>query len=1089
MTRPRAALEALHTDLDWPSPAQVMAPEGVGANAIVRIAKQKIEAKLQRVLGSDAINVGLLVADPHADETPEVLAVVCEFTRVAPASAIRETHRLAWNFCRAPLLITVEAHQIRCWSCFVTPVASDEFDELALQHIQVPNVEGDPSSDTPLHKQPSRALHWLSLSSGEFIKAHRKYFNTGKRADRTLLANLKHLRQRLKTSSPPLSDDVAHDLIGRLIFIQFLFDRTAHTDQPFAAQAKLAELHKQGRLKKRHADLASLLRDYPDTYQFFKWLDERFNGDFFPHPKQPPEAHLLAWRQEESSVRPEHLQLIADFVGGNIDEEQYTLWRLYEFDVIPLEFVSCIYEDFIKDKDKLHGAHYTRVHLVDFVLDSVLPWHGDRWDLRVLDPACGSGAFLVRAFQRLIYRWRRAHDFSPIPPALLTRLLEEQIIGVDINAHATRVASFSLYLAMCDEIEPSVYWTSIRFPPLRGHSIFTQDLFKPMPSRLGEFIECRGKFDVVAGNSPWGKDTETPNIKAWAQDKWPEANKDVGTLFLAKAIELTVKGGHVAMIQSAGALLFQGRGNAPLFRKRLFSMVTVEEVVNFSLLRRNLFSNATSPACSISLRNVLPTGQPITYICPKLLGTGEDGFRISIDPLDVHHVYADEVNDPLTWTVLTAGGRRDLSLLRRLRKSYPALGALRSQSRQAKRVQHDRPARSADADIESAEKEFSVQEDLDFGIQERVPLLMQEGVIPKDNGPAHPTLKRRLFLDSPNFPPGEGWTIKLPESARIDVIRCVRNTQAEAFNWPQLLIKQNKPDSEEHFQARLIEGKKPSDGIVCSQSYITVSAPDSEAGRRRLKLICLVANSQLAAYYLLMSSARTSYRRELLATEIYNLPLPAVDCVDVDLQSMTIDEIDHTVMTLFGINEAERILIEDGLRYRYPELLQRQSELPSREVTRWTNKDGVEHDELVAYCETFVDVLNSVLRKGQCARATYYDISPLGPHRRLAAIHIDAAGQTQRVQHAAEPSSAALSILRQALSSADASSASPLLGGRVLTAFETALMGARHVPTLYLSKPDQRRYWSRSVALQDADALVTGTLANWPNLEPTTRAA
>ena len=40
-------------------------------------------------------------------------------------------------------------------------------------------------------------------------------------------------------------------------------------------------------------------------------------------------------------------------------------------------------------------------HLVDFVLDQVLPWRGTDWNLKILDPACGSGVFLVKAFQRL----------------------------------------------------------------------------------------------------------------------------------------------------------------------------------------------------------------------------------------------------------------------------------------------------------------------------------------------------------------------------------------------------------------------------------------------------------------------------------------------------------------------------------------------------------------------------------------------------------------------------------------------------------------------------------------------------------------
>ena len=78
---------------------------------------------------------------------------------------------------------------------------------------------------------------------------------------------------------------------------------------------------------------------------------------------------------------------------------------LYSFDVVPLEFISSIYEEFVTAK----GAHYTPGYLVDFMLDEVLPWGGEQWDLKILDPACGSGIFLVKAYQRLIQRWKNAH--------------------------------------------------------------------------------------------------------------------------------------------------------------------------------------------------------------------------------------------------------------------------------------------------------------------------------------------------------------------------------------------------------------------------------------------------------------------------------------------------------------------------------------------------------------------------------------------------------------------------------------------------------------------------------------------------------
>ncbi len=55
---------------------------------------------------------------------------------------------------------------------------------------------------------------------------------------------------------------------------------------------------------------------------------------------------------------------------------------------LELEFISSIYEEFVKNDEGV-GVHYTRSHIVDLMLDRVLPWTSDQWDLRILDPACG----------------------------------------------------------------------------------------------------------------------------------------------------------------------------------------------------------------------------------------------------------------------------------------------------------------------------------------------------------------------------------------------------------------------------------------------------------------------------------------------------------------------------------------------------------------------------------------------------------------------------------------------------------------------------------------------------------------------------
>ena len=151
---------------------------------------------------------------------------------------------------------------------------------------------------------------------------------------------------------------------------------------------------------------------------------------------------------------------------------------------------------------------------MDFVLDGVLPWEDNEWDLKVLDPACGSGIFLVKAYQRLIHRWKNANPNQRIASVVLRSLLERNLCGVDEDSHAVRTASFSLYLAMCDEIDPRHYWTQVRFPSLRNRSLIARDFFDEDAPGVNTVYNA-ASYDIVVGNAPWGQNSATSLSLTW----------------------------------------------------------------------------------------------------------------------------------------------------------------------------------------------------------------------------------------------------------------------------------------------------------------------------------------------------------------------------------------------------------------------------------------------------------------------------------------------------------------------------------------------------------------------------------------------
>ncbi len=168
-------------------------------------------------------------------------------------------------------------------------------------------------------------------------------------------------------------------------------------------------------------------------------------------------------------IQKDHLELIQRSLVGDADKWQRTLFLwAYDFEIIPIELISSIYEEFYhkenisrlntkkgvrqgKRQDDMK-THYTPSVLVEHVLSHLLPRERLATKPTILDPACGSGIFLVKSYRRIVrYRVQQQEKLSP---EALRQILKEQISGIEINEEAVRVAAFSLYLALLHYREP-----------------------------------------------------------------------------------------------------------------------------------------------------------------------------------------------------------------------------------------------------------------------------------------------------------------------------------------------------------------------------------------------------------------------------------------------------------------------------------------------------------------------------------------------------------------------------------------------------------------------------------------------------------
>lgn len=1052
--------------LGWPGPEQAFEPSGAGVKVYAEFASKKLAGALSQSHPDVRIRVGVIAADPNSNSSESPLALVCEFPRAAGDAVLDLVHKLAWNLSRTALLITLEPHQLIAWSCYQDPTKGDQ-----RRVCELPEVEGFRPTRSSEQQRVRDLLHWVNLITHRAQSEQPKKFPADGRADALLLKNLRYVRAELRARG--LAQDHCHDLLARVIFTQFLFHRKDSDGHAFFSPAKMRRLQEDKVLSRYHEDLGSLLTHKTDTYALFSWMDERFNGDLFPGKDgEDDNAREAAWREEKEAVEKPHLDLLADLVSGDLvaSDRQPLLWKHYSFDTIPLEFISSVYEEFLTAEERGNDkAYYTPSHLVDYVLDAVLPWGSDEWNVRILDPCCGSGIFLVKAFQRLIHRWRRANGREPLVTDLRP-ILEKNLVGVDKNPEAVRVACFSLYLAMADAIEPKHYVTRDNtkvFPRLRGTRLIRQDFFDEETDAIRTLANNKERFDYVLGNAPWGDGSIFPDklpgeekpayrlrIKTlpptpgqkWAKTNgWPVANYDIGPLFLAKAAALVKPGGFVAMVNNA-SLLYWRDGQATELRNKLFTSFTFDEVTNLSALRKELFPQAIGPSCIVVFAVAKPDPKRLLhYYTPKPArflkaqrGKPQATRGFSIEPHDVNTLtHKEAAEDSIVWPILMLGGSRDAMLLRRL-SAFPKLRLL------------------------EADGIVATREGVVFG--------------QRDKTPREKALKGLPLLQLPKFPPSTALKLDVGSLPTWDDPRVSASDSEDfsAFKLPQLIIKQGFETNVSRFRAAVVLSDAKEWGVICSQAYLAVSGLG--ASSELLQNACVTYNSSFATYFLWNTSSRLGhYRTEVLAKELLEVPIPSGVLLIPSPSSA--HEIDTAVRQAFNLTTADWTLIEDFLEYTLPDVL-RKTPGKARFPTQRKDNDGTKEPELTEYAKTFTRVVKGTFGKERAIAATVFT-DPEGRRLpvRMLTIHLDSAEKTGVKLETEEADGLLDQLAKFHENQLKQKPRDPTGGGlgfqRVAWFFHPTRENGKRVMNLTIVKPDERRYWTRSMAMRDADQLAS----------------
>lgn len=544
-------------------------------------------------------------------------------------------------------------------------------------------------------------FHRDNIESGR-IFGDERFGDLKNRADKALIWDLKVVRRELIAAG--LSDDnarFAHALIGRSIFIRYLEDRGVLDKDYFLKVARqkagwtdlLRKCPARSGLdaseKKTYYPRA--LADKAFTYALFRTLARDFNGDIFPEIDE-----------EESVVSSKHLQLIQDLLYGDVGIEKQLFFYSYRFDIIPLDLISSIYEEFYhystnddekKDKARQDGAYYTPSVLAEFVLSRVLTPTVIKKKPRVLDPACGSGIFLVEAFRRIVrYEWHRKKE--PLTFGELKEILKNQIAGIEVNEEAARITAFSLYLSMLHYLDPPAIDRQIKqgnkLPYLLATKSRSQDHYHCILGGVNAFdvdkIESsalwRERFGdecahIIVGNPPWGKPGPKADAKTKARHKtmvdWCKKNsKSIGDqeasqAFLWRAVSFLKPNGKAGMLVSAG-VLFKHSTTTQAFRKQWMNSVKLDEVFNFAHVRKFFFNGAISPFLSVFFDKSLQDDRPVRYWSAKQTAILKETQTVLLSLHDLKILREKELYNNALWKTCWLGSFADREFMQWLKR-------------------------------------------------------------------------------------------------------------------------------------------------------------------------------------------------------------------------------------------------------------------------------------------------------------------------------------------------------------------------------------------------------------------------------------
>jgi len=375
--------------------------------------------------------------------------------------------------------------------------------------------------------------------------------------------------------------------------------------------------------------------------QVFDYFDKEYNSKIFAE-------HLCDHLEIEDAV-------LYEIVMGLYYAKEKYFSISYDFSLINADVLGNIYEQYLSHilkktakrakltenyiHRKKRGIYYTPTYVVEYIVRNTLGelLRNKKIDvekIRVLDPACGSGSFLIKAFDVLNeYYLKNDKDYAQSQLDLKTgaiftkkvRMLQNNIFGVDLDKQAVEITQLNLLLKIAEK--------GHRLPLLEqnircGNSLIDDeklagDKALKWEEQFKEIIK-EGGFNVVIGNPPYVRQEELSEIKPYLAANYEtyQGMADLFVYFFEKELKMLKEDGYFGMIVS-NKWLRAGYG------KNLRKFLTgfwIEEFIDFGDLR--VFADATIYPCIMIIRKIKKPNPKIRICKIETLGFGSLGEYI-----------------------------------------------------------------------------------------------------------------------------------------------------------------------------------------------------------------------------------------------------------------------------------------------------------------------------------------------------------------------------------------------------------------------------------------------------------------------------